>query len=90
MASKKQQAALTAREAHGALLELKRIIDNATETVHSAEFEAAGLAIGSWQTCDPVEILRTAADTLRSSAFEAAVSKARHKTETAILQLQAH
>jgi hypothetical protein len=77
-----QRAAMTARDAHLAL-DLKRILDSATENVHVAERETTGLAIGS-QVNDPLKTLRLVVETLRSSDFEAALSLARTKIEIAV------
>ena len=79
-----QKAALRTRDAHSAMLDLKRIVDSATERVHAAEFETTGLAIGRSHVNDPLKTLRLAAETLRSSDFEAAVSEAIAKMETAV------
>jgi hypothetical protein len=79
-----QRAALRTRDAHLAMLDLKRIVDSATERVHAAELEATGLAIGRSHANDPLKTLRLVADTLRSSDFEAAVLEAKAKMETAV------
>jgi hypothetical protein len=65
-----QRAAMTARDAHLAMLDLKRMVDSATKNVHAAERETTGLAIGS-QVNDPLKTLRQVVETLRSSDFEA-------------------
>ena len=81
--AKMQQGALIAREAHSALLDLKKLVDTATETIHAAEIEIVGLAIGHKQSGDPLQTLRTAAETLRSPNFEATILEARAKMATA-------
>lgn len=79
-----QRAAMTARDAHMAMLDLKRIVDSATENVHRAELETAGLAIGRSRVNDPLKTLRLAVETLHSSEFEAALSVAKTKMEIAV------
>ena len=39
------KGALATREAHGALLELRAIIEDAAQRVHAAEFEAVRLSL---------------------------------------------
>jgi hypothetical protein len=79
-----QRMALVARDAHSALLDLKRIVDSAVEKTRAAELQSVGAALGAARTDDPLSILRTAAEALRSSDFETAVSQARTKTECAL------
>lgn len=77
-----QRRALAARDAHAALCDLKRLIDDATRTTHAAELEAIGLAISS----RPTEIrttLRTVVEHLRSPKVEAVLSQVREKLEMA-------
>ena len=45
MNTEMQKRALAAREAHLALLDLKRVVDEAALTTHAAELEAVHLAI---------------------------------------------
>jgi hypothetical protein len=82
--SKMREAALTARDAHLALLELKQLVDSATKKIHCAELEMVGAAIARSGTHDPVRNLRAAADALQSPAFEAAISQARTKMSHAV------
>jgi hypothetical protein len=85
------KGALATREAHGALLELRAIIEDAAQRVHAAEFEAVRLALAGEATDAAQKPLQAAADTLRSPSFEAAVSQARDKMETALaLHRSAH
>lgn len=77
-----QRRALAARDAHLALLDLKRLIDEATRTTHAAELEAIGQAISS----HPTEIrttLRAVMERLQPSRVEAALSQVREKLEMA-------
>lgn len=84
MHPKMQQGVVITREAHLALLDLKRLVDTATEEIHAAELETAGMAIGCLEGDDPLRTLRAAAETLRSPGFEAAILQARRKMETAV------
>jgi len=45
MNTEMQKRALADREAHLALLDLKKVVDEATKTTHAAELEAIHLAI---------------------------------------------
>jgi hypothetical protein len=85
MASRKlQKAALVTREAYQAVLELKQLVDSATKKVHTAELETVGQAVGSSQQEDALRTLRTAAESITSPNFDAAVAQARLKIETAV------
>ena len=53
-----QKGALITREAHSALLDLKTLVDSATEKIHAAELEAIGLAVGHRQGAGPLRMLR--------------------------------
>jgi len=88
--SRMRQAALTARDAHLALLELKRLVDTATQKIHAAELEIVGMAIGRSHTEDPFRALRAAVQSIESPAIEAAISEARTKmSDAAQCQAQA-
>lgn len=79
-----QQGALITRDAHVALLDLKKLVDSAAEKIRVAERESVGVAIGRRQGDDPLRTLRDAAEKLQSPNFEAAVSLAREKMQTAV------
>ena len=79
-----RQAALSARDAHGALLELKRLVDNAARQARAAELEIVGASIGRVPEHDPLEALRAAAQALQSPSFEAAISQAKSKMSDAV------
>lgn len=72
-----QKRALAAREAHLALLDLKRVVDEAAQTTHAAELEAVRLAISSRVTGEISSKVRGVLDRLGSADFEAALSRAR-------------
>jgi hypothetical protein len=81
------QGALITRDARQALLDLKSLVDNAAETIRSAEFDEVGLAIRRGNVDVPLTALRVVAESLRSARFETALSEARVKTETAMTWL---
>lgn len=82
--SKLQHGALITRDARTALLELKILVDNAAEKIRAAERESVGIAIGRSQHENPLRALRDAADALQSPNFEAAISLAKEKMQTAV------
>jgi hypothetical protein len=79
-----QKSALATREAHLALLDLKKLVDEATESTHAAEFEAVSLAICPRGGGDPLTSLRVVIERLQSSDFEVALSQVREKLEAAV------
>ena len=81
---KMQKAALVTRDAHQALLDLKKLVDSATQKTRAAELEAVGLAIGRSQGEDALRTLRSVAETIGSSNFDSVVWQARKKIETAV------
>ena len=78
------QGLLITRDAHEALAVLKKLVDHAEEKTRLAERETAAVAIGHQKDDDPLRTLRDVEDTLSSRQFEAAVSDAREKIETAV------
>jgi hypothetical protein len=81
---KLENGALITRDAHAALTELKKLVDRATEKLRTAERETIGVAIGRSQDEDPLRTLQDAADTLQSPSFEAAVTLAKEKMQSAV------
>jgi hypothetical protein len=81
---KLENVALITRDAHVALTELKELVDRATEKLRTAERETIGVAIGHSQDQDPLRTLQDAADALQSPRFEAAVSLAKEKMQSAV------
>jgi hypothetical protein len=81
---KLDNGALITRDAHLALAELKKLVDRAAEKVRTAERETVGIAIGYSQDEDPLRTLQDAADALQSPGFEAAVSLAKEKMQSAV------
>jgi hypothetical protein len=79
-----QQAALVTRDAYASLLDLKNLVERVTEEIRIAEREAVGIAIGRYRVGEPLKKLRDAAESLKSAGFEAAISEARTKTQSAL------
>jgi hypothetical protein len=79
-----QKRALAARDAHLALLDLKKLVDEAAQTTHTAELEAVHLAITSRPTGDISATLRAVLDRLGSTDFEAFLDRARNSLRTAM------
>jgi hypothetical protein len=69
-------------------MDLKRLVDSATEKIQTAGLEEVGLAlgftVGHRQGSDRLRTLQVAAETLRSPKFEAAVWQARAKMENSL------
>ncbi|HEY2461753.1 MAG TPA: hypothetical protein VGI16_13155 [Candidatus Acidoferrum sp.] len=84
MTTEMQKRALAARDAHMALLDLKRVVDEAAQNTQEAEREAVHLAISPRHTGNPAATLRGVAERLESSNFEAALSRVREKLHTAM------
>jgi hypothetical protein len=82
MNTEMRRRALAAREAHLALLDLKKVVDEATQTTHAAELEAVHLAIRS----RPIEetSLRDVLERLGSPDFEATLSRVRETLQMAM------
>lgn len=75
--------ALAAHDAHVALLELKKLVDDAAQATHAAELEAVYLAVSARQGADIRTTLQVIVDRLRSPNFESTLSQIREKLETA-------
>jgi len=79
-----QKRALATPEAHLALLDLKKFVDEATQTTHAAELEAVALAIRPRHGGDTLATLRVVVERLQSTSFVDVLSPAREKLETAV------
>lgn len=75
--------ALAAHDAHLALLELKKLVDDAAQATHRAELEAVYLAVSARQGTDICTTLRVIIDRLNSPNLETTLSQIRQKLETA-------
>ena len=84
MNSEMQKRALAAREAHEALIDLKRVVEEAARTTHAAELEAVHLAIDSKGPGEITTKVRTVIDRLKSPAFDGALRRALQSLQTAI------
>jgi hypothetical protein len=79
-----QKRALATRDAHLALLDLKKVVDEATQTIHAAELEAVHLAISSRPSGDISSSLRDVLERLGSANFEATLRKVRESLQLAM------
>jgi len=79
-----QRKALAARDAHMALLDLKKVVEEAARTTHCAELEAVHLAISSRKTDEISSKLRSVLERLASADFDAALAKARQSLQLAL------
>jgi hypothetical protein len=84
MNTEMQKRALAAREAHVALLDLKRVVDEAAQTTHAAELEAVHLAISPRPAGDITNTLRGVMDNLGSPSFETALARVRESLQLAM------
>jgi len=84
MNTEMQKKALAAREAHLALLDLKRVVDEATQTTHAAELEAVHLAISPRSAGDITTTLRGVLENLESSVFDNALARVRESLQLAM------
>jgi hypothetical protein len=84
MNTEMKKRALAAREAHLALLDLKKVVDEATQTTHAAELEAVHLAISPKQAGDITTTLRVVMESLGSSNFDTALLRVRESLQLAI------
>lgn len=79
-----QRRARAARDAHLALLDLKRVVDEAAQTTHAAELETVHLAMSPRMHGDISRQLRSAIESLGSNAFHDSLSRARQSLQSAI------
>ncbi len=79
-----QKRALATRDAHLALLELKKLVDEAAQTTHAIELEAVRSAICPRQGDDIRTRLQVVVDRLESPIFESTLMEVREKLETAL------
>lgn len=84
MELKTSKQAFAAREAHEALIELKKIVDEAAKLTHAAELESFHAAVHHDQDEGVRRSLRDVIDRVKSSEFDRAVFAVREKLETAL------
>jgi len=77
--------AFAAREAHEALLELKKLVEEAAKITHEAELESFRAAVGRQQNSGVRSTLKNVTERLKSPDFDRAVFAAREKLQTALL-----
>jgi hypothetical protein len=83
MNSEMRKRAMATRDAHLALLELKKLVDEATRRTHAAELEAIHLAISSTQSSVIRTTLKVVMEHVKSAKFDATLSQVREKLEEA-------
>jgi len=79
-----RKRALAARDAHLALLDLKKLIDEAIRTIHAAELEAVHLAISAGPRGDISSSLQDVLERLGSANFEATLERVRKSLQLAL------
>jgi len=79
-----QKRAMAAREAHLALLDLKKVVEEAARNTHQAEMEAVHLAMVPEPTDNFAASVRPVLDRLESGDVEATLLKARQSLLAAI------
>src|SRR5215471_18873535 len=84
MNAEMQKQARAARDAHMALLELKKLVDEAAQTTHCAELEAVHLAVCSKESEGISTTIRSVLERLGSQDFETSLSKARQSLRTVL------
>ena len=76
--------AFAAREAHEALLELKKLVDEAAKETHTAELESFSAAISRGEASGIRSMLQNVVDRLQSRNFDAVLTSVREKLQTAV------
>ena len=84
MNAEMQKRALAARDAHQALLDLKKVVDEAAQTTHAAELEAVHLAISPKEGGEISTAIKVVVERLGSVNFEATLTKVRESLQTAM------
>jgi hypothetical protein len=84
MNAEMQKRAVAARDAYIALLELKKLVDEAAQATHAAELEAVHLAISPKSQGDISTTLRGVTERIGSANVEAALTKVRQSLQTAM------
>ncbi len=84
MNTEMQKQALATRDAHLALRDLKKVVDEATQTIHAAELEAVHLAVSAGRGGDISSSLRDVLERLGSADFEATLRRVRESLQFAL------
>jgi hypothetical protein len=66
-----------------ALLDLKRLVDEAAQITHAAELEAVHIALSSGPARDITTTLRVVMENLRSANFETVLARVRENLQLA-------
>lgn len=84
MNTEMQKRALAARDAHMALLDLKKLVDEAAQTTHAAEMEAVHLAVSARPKGDISSTLRVVMERLEPANFAATLTRVRESLQIAM------
>jgi hypothetical protein len=76
--------AFAAREAHEALCELQKLVDDAAKRIHAAELESFSVAMNRKHDDDIRRTLQNVIDQLESPNFDAMLTTVRERLQTAI------
>jgi len=75
--------AFATREAHEALLELKKLVDDVTNLTHAAKLESFRASINRNEECRVRSSLQVVIERLKSPEFDKTLFEAREKLEAA-------
>ena len=84
MDSATQKQAFAAREAHEAVIELKKIVDDAARLLLTAEIESFRAAVSQNENSRAHKSLQDVIERVKSPDFDRAVFAVREKVETAV------
>ena len=84
MNAEMQKQARAARDAHIALLDLKKLVEEAVQTTHCAELEAVHLTVCPKESGDISATIRSVLERLGSADFESSLNKARQSLQTVL------
>jgi hypothetical protein len=76
--------ALATREAHDALLDLKKLVDEAAKETHEAELESFSAAITQCECTGARLMLQSVVERFKSPNFDAVLTTVREKLQTAV------
>jgi len=76
--------AIATREAHEALLELKKLVDEAAKETHEAELESFSAAITQSECTGIRLMLQNIGERFKSPTFDAVLASVREKLQTAV------
>jgi hypothetical protein len=76
--------AIATREAHEALLELKKLVDEAAKETHEAELESFSAATKQGEHTSIRLMLQRVIERIKSPNFDAVITSVREKLQTAV------